>query len=193
MEAWCLILVSFPLFSSTAALEVARLEVPRRTPNLSFWLRCSSPLAGASGLTASLQSSVYFLSAVREFHPALSHWRSWKVGGGEGGELVSEQFWPHTMKSFLPARRNSHQENLQLFSPLFFKVGFTDCEEWSNFFSVIICSSIAPSSWDLQSTLFVLMQSSPPSCELGQCFFILLVESVSQQQSLESVFLHRGA
>lgn len=133
MEARCLMLVSFPSFSSPAR-EVARLEVPRRTPNQSVRLHRSSPLAGASGLTARLQSSVYFLSAVREFHPAPSHWRSWKVGGGEGGELVSKQFWPHTMKSFLPTGRNSHQENLQLFSPLFFKVGFTRCEEWSNIF-----------------------------------------------------------
>lgn len=152
-----IILVSFPSFSSTA------LEVPRRTPNQSFLLHHSSPLAGASGLTAWLQSSVDFLSAVCEFHPAPSHWCSWKLGGGEGGELVSKQFWPHTMKSFLPTRRNSHRENLQLFSPLFFKAGFTtDCEERSFFFffpPVIICSSIAPSRWDLQSTLFALMQS----------------------------------
>lgn len=131
VEARCVILVFFPSFSR-AAREVARLwGTCRRTPNQSFWLHRCSPLAGASGLAAWLQSSVYFLSAVREFHPAPSHWRSWKAGGGEGGGLVSKQFWPHTMKSFLPTRRNSHQENLQLFSPLFFKVGFTDCEEWS--------------------------------------------------------------
>lgn len=132
MEAWCLILVSFPVFSS-AALKLLGLGYPEG-PQPVCPVTPLQPSAGASRLKASLQSSAYFLSAVREFHPAPSHWCSWEVGGGEGGELVSKQFWSHTMKSFLPTRRNSHQENLQLFSPFFFQVGFAGCEEWSNFF-----------------------------------------------------------
>lgn len=152
LEAWCPTLVPFPPASSAAARPPGWQHVGG--PQSVCLFGCTAPAHHSAGSSSTAWA---LLSAVREFHPAHSHWRSWRAGGGEGGELVSKQFWAHTMKSFLPTKRNSHQENLQLFSLL--KVGFTNCKEWSNFFSVIICSSIAPSSWDLQSALFVLTQS----------------------------------
>lgn len=156
LEARCS-LILYPLHSAAQHMRLLGWRYLRGPPTSHSGYTAPAHLLEHQVLRAWLQSSVYFLSPVREFHPAPSHWRSWKPGGGEGEELVSKQFWPHTMKSFLATRRNSHQEKSAAIQSSLLQSRLNWL--WRMvFFPVIICSSIAPSSWYLQSAVFVSIQ-----------------------------------